>query len=214
MNHAAVIGFYVILATFPLPGQQSQFQGSVPMGAATSGPIPLTLQGAIGRGLQANLGLLVSDSGSEIARGQRIQALSALLPSINGQISQTEEQINLSTIGFNFSFPGVPIPRIVGPFHYTDARAYASWSASIIRPARTSGRRRRRLVRRGCRCRTRETSWCRRLPRDICRSSRIRPESTRFNRRWRPRKPCTSARTISIEPERCRASTFCVRRWN
>ncbi|HUA19881.1 MAG TPA: TolC family protein, partial [Bryobacteraceae bacterium] len=30
--------------------------------------------------------------------------------------------------GFNFSFPGVSIPRVLGPFHFTDVRAFASWS--------------------------------------------------------------------------------------
>jgi outer membrane protein TolC len=125
----SMAGVLAMLAAVSLLGQQSQFEGSVPMGAPTSTPIPLTLRGAIDRGLKANLGLLVSDSTSEITRGQRLQALSVLLPSIHGQISQTEEQINLATIGFNFSFPGVAIPRIVGPFHYTDARAFASWSA-------------------------------------------------------------------------------------
>jgi outer membrane protein TolC len=118
-----------VAAALALLGQQNQFQGSVPNGAAIGTPIPLTLRGAIDRGLKANLGLLVSDSASEIARGQRLQSLSALLPSVNGQISQTEEQINLKTFGFNFSFPGVQIPTIVGPFHYTDVRAYASWNA-------------------------------------------------------------------------------------
>jgi outer membrane protein TolC len=118
-----------VAAALTLLGQQNQFQGSVPSGAATGTPIPLTLRGAIDRGLKANLGLLVSDSASEIARGQRLQSLSALLPSVNGQISQTEEQIDLKTFGFNFSFPGIQIPNIVGPFHYTDVRAYASWNA-------------------------------------------------------------------------------------
>ena len=99
------------------------------MGTATPAPLPLTLREAIDRGLKANLGLLVSDSTSDIARGQRLQSLSALLPSVNGQVSQTEEQLSLKTIGFNFSFPGVSIPSMVGPFHYTDARAFASWSA-------------------------------------------------------------------------------------
>jgi outer membrane protein TolC len=117
------------LGVFTLLSQQIQFQGSVPTGIATSAPIPLTLRGAIDRGLKANLGLLVSDSSSEIARGQRLQSLSALLPSVNGQLSQTEEQLNLKTIGFDFTFPGISIPSIVGPFHYTDVRAYASWSA-------------------------------------------------------------------------------------
>jgi outer membrane protein TolC len=123
------LGGLSVAAALALLGQQNQFQGSVPNGAAIGTPIPLTLRGAIDRGLKANLGLLVSDSASEIARGQRLQSLSALLPSVNGQISQTEEQINLKTFGFNFSFPGVQIPTIVGPFHYTDVRAYASWNA-------------------------------------------------------------------------------------
>jgi outer membrane protein TolC len=123
------LGGLSVAAALALLGQQIQFQGSVPSGAATGTPIALTLRGAIDRGLKANLGLLVSDSASEIARGQRLQSLSALLPSVNGQISQTEEQINLKTFGFNFSFPGVQIPTIVGPFHYTDIRAYASWNA-------------------------------------------------------------------------------------
>jgi outer membrane protein TolC len=117
-----------LLAAFSMLGQQSQFQGSVPMGTATSTPLALTLQDAIDRGLKANLGLLVSDSTSEAVRGQRLRVLSALVPQINGQVSETEEQINLKTLGFNFTFPGVSIPTIVGPFHYTDVRAYATWT--------------------------------------------------------------------------------------
>src|ERR1700722_10967646 len=109
-----------------LAGQQTQFQGSVPTGAASSTPLALTLRDAIDRGLKANLGLLVSGSASEIARGQRLHALSALMPQVGGQVGETVEQINLKTIGFNFTFPGVSIPTIVGPFSYTDLRATAS----------------------------------------------------------------------------------------
>ena len=118
-----------MLAALAILGQPNQFQGSVPMGTASPGPIALTLRGAIDRGLKANLGLLVSDSASEITRGQRLQSLSALLPSVNGQVSQTEEQLSLSTIGFNFSIPGFALPSVLGPFHYTDVRAFASWTA-------------------------------------------------------------------------------------
>src|ERR1700722_1961420 len=112
-----------------LLAQQSQFQGSVPSGAASETPLALTLRDAIDRGLKTNLGLLVSDSDSDIARSQRVRALSALLPQVNGGITEAVEQINLKTIGFNFTFPGVSIPTIVGPFHYTDVRASASWTA-------------------------------------------------------------------------------------
>ena len=117
-----------MLAAMTLAGQQGQFSGSVPQGTATRTPVGLTLRDALDRGLKTNLGLLVSDSASEVARGQRLVALSALLPSISGQISQTEEQNSLKTLGLNFKFPGVSIPTIIGPFHYTDVRAFASWS--------------------------------------------------------------------------------------
>jgi outer membrane protein TolC len=117
-----------LLAALTLPAQQYQFQGSVPRGVASPDPIRLTLRDAIDRGLQTNLGLLVSDTNSDIARAQRLQALSALLPTVNGHLSQTYEQLDLKTIGFNLSIPGVTIPTVVGPFHYTDARASASWN--------------------------------------------------------------------------------------
>ena len=122
------LGGLGMLAALALLGQQSQFQGSVPKGTASPTPVPLTLREAIDRGLQANLGLLVSDSASEIARGQRLVSLSALLPSVTGQISQTEEQSSLKTLGLNLSIPGAYVPTIIGPFHYTDVRAYASWN--------------------------------------------------------------------------------------
>src|SRR5579871_2963183 len=118
-----------LLAAASMVAQQSQFQGSVAMGTVSSTPLNLTLHDAIDRGLKANLGLLVSDSTSEAVRGQRLQALSALLPQFNAQASETVEQLSLKTIGFNFKFPGVSIPTIVGPFHYTDIRAYGSWTA-------------------------------------------------------------------------------------
>jgi outer membrane protein TolC len=121
--------FLGILAAPIAIGQQSQFQGSVPRGVASSTPLALALHDTIERGLKANLGLLVSDSANEAVRGQRLQALSALLPQVHAQAGETIEQINLKTIGFNFTIPGAAIPTIVGPFHYTDVRAYASWNA-------------------------------------------------------------------------------------
>jgi outer membrane protein TolC len=123
-------GFLILglLAVSTMPGQQSQFQGSVPMGTASSAPLALTFREAIDRGLKANLGLLVSGSENESARGQRLRALSALLPQIDGQVSETVEQLSLKTIGLNLQIPGVSVPTIVGPFHYTDVRANASWN--------------------------------------------------------------------------------------
>jgi outer membrane protein TolC len=118
-----------MLTASTLHGQQTQFQGSVPTGIPSSSTLALALHDAIERGLRTNLGLLMSDSASEIARGDRLRALSALMPQLNGVVAETDEQLNLKTRGFNLNIPGISIPTIVGPFHYTDLRAYASWSA-------------------------------------------------------------------------------------
>ena len=118
----------VALLTPALLGQQVQFQGSVPTGAASPTPLPVTLRDAIDRGLRTNLGLLLSGQASETARGERVRSLSALLPQVNGAVTENVEQINLKTLGFNFTIPGAAVPTIVGPFHYTDARAYGSFS--------------------------------------------------------------------------------------
>ena len=120
---------WVILTASTLHGQQTQFRGSVPTGAPSSTPLALTLHDAIERGLKTNLGLLLSDSATESARGERLQTLSALIPQLSGRAGETDETLDLKTVGFNFHFPGVSVPTVVGPFHYTDVRAYASWTA-------------------------------------------------------------------------------------
>jgi outer membrane protein TolC len=103
------------------------FQGSAVSGSASAAPVALSLQDAIDRGLKNNLGLLVSDTANQQAHAERVRALSALLPVVTGCISETSEQLNLATFGFHF--PGVP--NVVGPFHYTDARAFASQSFDL-----------------------------------------------------------------------------------
>jgi outer membrane protein TolC len=124
-----LIGAYVaLLAGSALFGQQAQFQGSVPTGVASPTPVSLTLRDAIDRGLRTNLGLLLSGEASETARAERLRSLSALLPQLSGEVSENVEQIDLKTRGIDFHLPGFSTPTIVGPFQYTDARAYASFS--------------------------------------------------------------------------------------
>jgi outer membrane protein TolC len=118
----------VLLTISPLIAQ-SQFNGSVPAGVPSAAPITLKLRDAIDRGLKTNLGLLTSTSAEESARGERLHALSVLLPQVDAEASETVQQLNLQTIGFDLHIPGVSIPTIVGPFHYTDVRANASWEA-------------------------------------------------------------------------------------
>ena len=108
--------------------QQSDptYQGSVPQGIASPTPIPLTLADAITRGLKANLGLLTSQEASAQVRAERLRALSGLLPKVTGQLSMTEQQINLQAVGFLFNFPGIAIPHIIGPYSYQSALASAT----------------------------------------------------------------------------------------
>jgi outer membrane protein TolC len=118
-----------LLAVSALLGQQAQFQGSVPTGVASPTPVVLTLHDAIDRGLRANLGLLLSGQVSEAARGERLRSLSALLPQVTGMVSENVEQIDLKAHGIDFHLPGgFSTPTVVGPFHYTDVRAFASFS--------------------------------------------------------------------------------------
>jgi outer membrane protein TolC len=128
-SYRLIGGYVALMAGALLLGQQTQFQGSVPTGVASPTPLSLTLHDAIDRGLRTNLGLLVSGQLSEGARGERLRSLSALLPQVTGELSENIQQIDLPSHGIDFHLPGgFSTPTVVGPFHYTDARAYASFS--------------------------------------------------------------------------------------
>lgn len=107
-------------------GTQSPFLGSVPTGTATGTVLPLSLNDALDRGLKYNLGLIESDVRTRTARAARLKDLNELLPNVNASLSQTVEQVNLRALGFNFSFPGVSIPVVVGPFGVQDVRGSVS----------------------------------------------------------------------------------------
>lgn len=112
----------------PQQGDPS-FQGSVPQGTATGTAMALTLNDALNRGLKANLGLLTNVQSSNEIRAERLRALSGLLPNVTGQLSMTEQQINLQALGFNVKLPpglGFSIPAIIGPYSYQSALANAN----------------------------------------------------------------------------------------
>jgi outer membrane protein TolC len=100
----------------------SSYSGSVPS-SPVPGVLQLSLQDAIDRGLKQNLGELLASADILSARGQRWQQLSALLPHVSASPYIDVSQVNLKEFGFNFTFPGVNLPSIVGPFSYYDARA-------------------------------------------------------------------------------------------
>jgi outer membrane protein TolC len=107
---------------------QNPFSGSVQSSDLPAATLTLSLQDAIQRGLRTNLGLVVGDQNTRQARAQELRARSQMRPNITGHVADTEQQINLAAYGFNFHFPGINIPAIVGPFNVFDARAFFSQS--------------------------------------------------------------------------------------
>jgi outer membrane protein TolC len=103
-----------------LSSQQNPFLGSRPQGQATPGVVDLTILDAINRGLQNNLGLFLTERGTEQARAAQLRARSELLPTIDAHVAEQAEQVNLAALGLpkNSTFPS-----IVGPFGVFDARA-------------------------------------------------------------------------------------------
>jgi outer membrane protein TolC len=102
----------------------SSFQGSVATGGISAEPVGLSLDDAIARGLKTNLGILLSGTQTESARGQRLSQLQLLLPSVDASGKETISQVDLPAEGLRI--PG--FPTILGPFGYTDVRASLSWS--------------------------------------------------------------------------------------
>lgn len=107
----------------PLPGAGAgDLEGGVAVGAASGRPLALTLDDAIQRGLRQNLAPLVAEDASQQARAQRLEALSALLPTVNASAGEVRQKLNLAAFGL--SLPG--LNPIVGPFNVFQASAAAN----------------------------------------------------------------------------------------
>jgi outer membrane protein TolC len=134
----------LVLATTPSWAQvASPNLGSVPSGSTTSEVLPLTLSEAISRAMRHNLGVIESDENTRSARGQRLIALSNLLPQANAGLNENVDQVNLVALGLGaVKIPGVP--SVVGPFSYSTVSASLSQtlfsyeSIQHFRAARTS----------------------------------------------------------------------------
>ncbi|MGB6726618.1 MAG: TolC family protein [Terracidiphilus sp.] len=100
------------------------FQGSVVKGNASAETIGLSLDDAIQRGLTANLGIILSQNQTSAARGERLNQLQSLLPTVNFAAKETVSQVDLPAEGLRLPH----FPTIIGPFGYTDVRASLSWS--------------------------------------------------------------------------------------
>lgn len=109
----------------PAAGQSSPagaLAGSVPTGQVTNDVLQLTLRDAIHQAIQYNLGAVETGENARIACGQRLVALSRLLPQISAEGSESVEQNDLATLGLKV--PG--IPKVVGPYSYSSAEVSAS----------------------------------------------------------------------------------------
>jgi outer membrane protein TolC len=104
-------------------GQAGALSGSVPSGPKSNEALRLTLRDAITRALRYNLATIESGQNAQIVRGERLLALSKLLPQVSAGLSENVEQLSLATFGLQ-QIQG--IPSIVGPFSYTSVDATAS----------------------------------------------------------------------------------------
>jgi outer membrane protein TolC len=85
----------------------------------------LSLREAVDRGIEFNLGAVGLTNAVREARGQRAVVRSALLPNLNGYLSETVRQENLRALGLrlNQPIPFFTLPTVVGPFNFFDLRA-------------------------------------------------------------------------------------------
>jgi outer membrane protein TolC len=119
----------------PTPQPSSSYSGSVAGKdeKPTQDTLQLTLDEAVQRGLKTNLGLLLSNTQAANARGQRLQDLQALLPSIDANLKQAFVQSDLAAQGLKI--PG--FPTIIGPFGYQDVRANLTWTVFNLNSLKT-----------------------------------------------------------------------------
>jgi outer membrane protein TolC len=94
----------------------------------------LSLEEALKRGLMYNLGSVgVTQTARQNSAQVRV-ARSALLPNINGNLTENVEQTDLAALGLRISspFPGVRIPTVAGPFNYFALQATLSQTVANL----------------------------------------------------------------------------------
>jgi len=115
--------FLSLALTIPAwPQSSSAVLGSVPSGPASNEVIKLTLRDAINMALRYNLGQIESQENVRAARGQRLRALSYLLPQVSAGVAENVEQESTAPLGIK---PPV-FPSVIGPYSFSTAEASAS----------------------------------------------------------------------------------------
>jgi outer membrane protein TolC len=122
-----------VTPSISLPGQQSPFTGSEPDAKPTPEILQITFKDAIDRGLRANLGLLLAGDQTLAARGERWKELSNLLPNLQARLQEDVQNLSLTALGLKSDVFHLPVPRVIGPFNYFDARASLTQSLFSFR---------------------------------------------------------------------------------
>src|SRR5580698_6319886 len=91
---SALLGLMVPVLAAGQTTQPSANLGSIPGGTASKEVLHLTLRDAITMALRYNLGQIESGENARIARGQRLRAMSTLLPQINAGATENVAQIS------------------------------------------------------------------------------------------------------------------------
>jgi outer membrane protein TolC len=94
------------LPSSPAPNPSSlsnAYYGSVTLEPATDGVLSLSLDGAVTRGLKANLGLKEAEATEKSFRGQEIAAFQYFLPTVSVTGGRSHDEYNLAAFGFTKS---------------------------------------------------------------------------------------------------------------
>jgi outer membrane protein TolC len=108
------------------------YSGSTRSTAAMPFSGKLSLQEALQRGLAYNLGAVGLAQTVRQTAAQVTIARSALLPNLNGNLTETVEQSDLAAMGLRISVPGFRIPNVVGPFNYFALQATLSQTVANL----------------------------------------------------------------------------------
>ena len=107
----------VFLSAGILPAQtanessaQSPYYGSVTVVKPTDGVKPLTIDEAIGMGIEHNLALIEAREQEQSAKAQSLESLQSLLPTVTAQADSGAHQIDLAARGFSPSLFGKIAP--------------------------------------------------------------------------------------------------------
>ncbi|HXR96543.1 MAG TPA: TolC family protein [Terriglobales bacterium] len=112
----------------------ASFAGSTPSASKAPFNGSLSLSDAIARGLDYNLGATQWSNTVRQSQGETRVARSALMPNLNGSLTETEQQTDLKAMGFRLNLPatgigaGLSFPSVVGPFNYMQLQASLSQS--------------------------------------------------------------------------------------